>query len=270
MKPTLRQRWRKKILDWLRPGESERELLRLVKRAECIQSDEQRRMLVQAVEFHDTRVREIMTPRSHLKVIDVNISAKKLEQEILDATSTRLPVIDGDLDHVLGVVHLWDLFAARVRGESIILRELVRPCPKISELQRITGLISEMREGSHIAIVQDEFGGTAGLVTLSDLLEEIVGSIDEGTKEIDAGILPRSDGSYEVLALVHIEDLSKAINKQLPNGEYDTVGGLVTQHLGRIPLTGEKMSIAGVEITVLQADPRRVIRIKIKPLKKKV
>jgi len=269
MKQTLRQRWRMKILNWLRPGQTEHELLRLVKRAECIQSDEQRRMLIQAVEFHDTRVREIMTPRSHLKAIDVNISAQKLEQEILEATSTRLPVIDGDFDHIVGVVHLWDLFAAKVRGENIVLRDMVRPCPKISELQRVTGLISEMREGSHIAIVQDEFGGTAGLVTLSDLLEEIVGSIDEGTKEIDAGIMPRSDGSYEVLALVHVEDLSKTLNRKLPYGEYDTIGGLVTHHLGRIPMMGEKMTVAGVEITVLQADPRRVVRVKVKVLKKK-
>lgn len=267
MKQTWQQRLRSRLLNWLRPGQTEAELLHLVQRAECIQSDEQRRMLIQAVEFHDTRVREIMTPRSHINTIDINISPEKLDEEILNATSTRLPVTQGSLDNIMGVVHLWDLFAAKMRHEPIVLADLIRPCPKISELQRLAGMISSMREGSHIAVVQDEFGGTAGLVTLSDLLEEIVGSIDEDTHDVDGGIVPKQDGSFEVLALVHIEDLAKALNHPFPDGDYDTLGGLVTHHLGRIPHVGERHKITGLDMTILQADPRRVVQVGIKPHK---
>jgi len=256
---------RKKILHWLRPGKTEKELLRIVQRAEFIQSDEQRRMLVQAVDFHDTRVREIMTPRSHVTCIDISISDKDLEQVTLNARVTRLPVIDGDLDHVVGVVHLWDLFAKRIKNEPIVLKDLVRPCEKISELQRVAGLLSEMREGSHIAIVQDEFGGTAGVVTLSDLLEEIVGSIAEENRDEVSEIHCNEDGKFEVVARAHIEDLAEALGKSLPDGGYDTVGGLIVHELGRIPLRGERLNIVGLDIVILEADPRRVIRVLIKP-----
>jgi len=257
------EKLRKKIIVWLRPGKSEKELLSIVQRAEFIRSDEQRRMLVQAVEFHDTRVREIMTTRSHLHTIDLSISAADLEQEIMHATVTRLPVTDGDLDCIVGVVYLWDLFAERIKNKSIVLADFVRPCPKISELQRVTGLLSEMRESSHIAIVQDEFGGTAGLVTLSDLLEEIVGSIDEGIKEEEVGITRTADGDFEVWARVHIEELAEALQVEIAEGDFDTVAGLITSELGRIPLSNERLSVAGLDITILEAEPRRILRVKI-------
>ncbi len=257
---------RDKLITWLRPGKDEEELLKLVQRAECIQSDEQRKMLVQAVEFHDTRVREIMTPRSQIHAIDISISPEDLETEMLNATSTRLPVIDGNLDNIVGVVHLWDLFSIKIRGQAFSLRELVRPCTKISELQRVAGLLSEMREASHIAIVKDEFGGTAGLVTLSDLLEEIVGAIDEDTNEDDAGITRTEDGQFEVMANVHIEELAEALDRKLPEGDFDTVAGLITFELGRIPLIGETHKLAGLSVTILEASPRRIIRVRVHPL----
>jgi len=265
-KPTWRQRVRKKVLAWLRPGKSEAELLSFVQRAECIQSDEQRRMLVQAVEFHDTRVREIMTPRSVIKSIDISISIADLEQEIMQASVTRLPITNGDLDHIIGVVHLWDLFTAKINHQAIDLQELLRPCPKISELQRVAGLLSEMREGSHIAIVQDEFGGTAGLVTLSDLLEEIVGSIDEDNKEDNDEIIRLDNGSFEVLAKAHIEELGESMGITFPSGDFDTVGGLITSELGRIPLSGERVNVSGLNISIQEADPRRILRVLITPL----
>jgi len=259
-----RNKLRKKVLVWLRPGQNEEELLNIVQRAEFIRSDEQRRMLIQAVEFHDTRVREIMTPRSHLHTIDLSISSADLEHEIMNAKVTRLPVTNGDLDKVVGVVYLWDLFSARIRNQRIVLSKMLRPCPKISELQRVAGLLSEMREGSHIAIVQDEFGGTAGLVTLSDLLEEIVGSIDEDTNEEEAGITRTENGDLDVMARVHTEELAEALVVDLPEGDYDTVAGLITSELGRIPVAQEQVLIAGLKIMILEADPRRVIRVRIR------
>jgi putative hemolysin len=261
----LSKKLRQKMIASLRPGETEEELLSVVQNAACIRSDEQRRMLVQAVEFHDTRVREIMTPRSDITHIDIGISDADLEQEILSATVTRLPVVDGDLDHVVGVVHLWDLFAKKIKNEPIKLKDMVRPCQKVSELQRVAGLLSEMKEGSHIAIVQDEFGGTAGIVSLSDLLEEIVGAIAEDNKDEVAEIHQHEDGKLEVVARAHIEDLAEALGISIANDNFDTVAGLITHHLGRIPLKGERLDIAGLDIMILEADPRRVIRVMITP-----
>jgi len=258
-----RENIRRKMMVWLRPGKTPEELLAVVNRAECIQSEEQRKMLLQAVAFHDTRVREIMTPRSDIHALDISLSHDALEQEILKAKSARLPVTDGDLDHIIGVVHLWDLFSAKVRGETIELRDFIHSCPKISELQRVAGLVSEMREGSHIAVVQDEFGGTAGLVTLPDLLEEIVGSIDEGTSEDEAGITLLADGSFEVMARVHIEDLAAAIGMEFAEGDFNTVGGLITHELGRIPASQEQFSILGLDFIILEAEPKRIVRVKI-------
>ncbi|HID37263.1 MAG TPA: CBS domain-containing protein [Ghiorsea sp.] len=261
----IKEHLRTKLLHWLRPGESEEELLHIVQNAPFIRSDEQRRMLVQAVEFHDTRVREIMTPRSHVTCIDINISDAELEKEILNATVTRLPVVDGDLDHIIGVVHLWDLFAKRIKNETIILQDMLRPCQTISELQRVSGLLSEMKEGSHIAIVQDEFGGTAGIVTLSDLLEEIVGLIAEDHSEEASEIKQTEDGKFDVVARAHIEELAEAMGKDLPEGSFDTVAGLITHELGRIPLAGERVSVAGLDMLIVEADPRRIIRVLITP-----
>jgi len=261
------QEWlRQKLIERLKPGRTEDELIDLVNSAEAIKSDEQRRHMEQMVEFYDTRVREVMIPRSDIISVEINMSLDAVEKVMSESGVTRLPVIDGELDRVLGIIHVWDLFSARVKGESTSLGELIRPCPNVSELERVGGLLTEMREGSHIAIVLDEFGGTAGLVTLSDLLEEIVGSIDEGgDSEEDAEYHRTDNGALEVQARMHVEDLEELLEIELPEGDFDTVGGLIVTELGRIPVTGEQIEVAGLKVHVKEADPRRVIQILIKP-----
>ncbi len=264
------ERWkewlRRKLIERLRPGRNDKELLSLISRAEAIHSDEQRRYMERMVEFYDTRVREVMIPRSEIKSVEISMPLAEVEKVMSESGVTRLPVIDGELDRVLGVIHVWDLFSARVRGESPTLRELIRPCPNVSELERVSGLLSEMREGSHIAIVLDEFGGTAGLVTLSDLLEEIVGSIDEGGDADEGADFQRTEnGALEVQARMHVEELAELLELELPQGDFDTVGGLIVTELGRIPVRGEQINVAGLNIHVQDADPRRVIQILIKP-----
>jgi putative hemolysin len=261
------QEWlRSKLIERLRPGRTEEELLTLIGRAEAIKSDEQRRHMERMVEFYDTRVREVMTPRSDIMSVEIGMSLDEVEKTMSQCDVSRLPVIDGELDRVLGIIHVWDLFSARVKGQSVSLTELIRPCPNVSELERVAGLLSEMREGSHIAIVLDEFGGTAGLVTLSDLLGEIVGSIDEGgDSEEDAEFQRTENGALEVQARMHVEELEEQLETKLPEGDFDTVGGLIVTELGRIPVTGEQIKVAGLNIHVKEADPRRVIQILIKP-----
>lgn len=261
------QAWlRQKLIERLRPGRTEAELLELINRAEAIKSDEQRRHMEQMVEFYDTRVREVMIPRSDIMSVEIGMSLEEVEKAMSECDVSRLPVIDGELDRVLGIIHVWDLFSARVKGQSVTLAELIRPCPNVSELERVGGLLTEMREGSHIAIVLDEFGGTAGLVTLSDLLGEIVGSIDEGGDSDEEGEYHRTDnGALEVQARMHVEDLEELLEMELPEGDFDTVGGLIVTELGRIPVTGEQVEVAGLNIHVKEADPRRVIQVLIKP-----
>ena len=264
------QEWlRQKLLTRLRPGRNEDELISLIEKAEAIQSDEQRHQMESMVEFHDMRVREVMIPRSEIKSVEVNTPLSEVEQIMTESGVTRLPVIDGDLDRVLGVVHVWDLFTARVRNESPSLNELVRPCLKVSELQRVSGLLSEMRADSHMAIVLDEYGGTAGLVTISDLLGEIIGSIDEHGEATEGAEYRRTEnGALEVQARMHVEELGELLNRNLPEGDFDTVGGLIVTELGRIPVQGEQITILGLDIHIQKADPKRVIQIVIKPQEK--
>jgi len=261
------QEWlRQKMIERLRPGRTEEELLDLISRAEAIKSDEQRRHMERMVEFYDTRVREVMIPRSDIMSVEISTPLNEVEKVMSESGVTRLPVIDGELDRILGIIHVWDLFSARVQGKSASLGELIRPCPNVSELERVGGLLTEMREGSHIAIVLDEFGGTAGLVTLSDLLEEIVGSMDEGRdSDEDAEYQRTENGAWEVQARMHVEDLEELLGTEMPKGDFDTVGGLIVTELGRIPVTGEQIEVAGLNIHVKEADPRRVIQILIKP-----
>ncbi|NOR73304.1 MAG: CBS domain-containing protein [Mariprofundaceae bacterium] len=264
------QEWlRQKLLTRLRPGRNEDELLALIGKAEAIRSDEQRHQMESMVEFHDMRVREVMIPRSEIKAVEVHMKLSEVEQVMTESGVTRLPVIDGDLDRVLGVVHVWDLFSARVQNRSPSLNELIRPCLKVSELQRVSGLLSEMRADSHMAIVLDEYGGTAGLVTLSDLLGEIIGSMDERGEATEGAEYRRTEsGALEVQARMHVEELAELLARKLPEGDFDTVGGLIVTELGRIPVKGEQIIIDGLDIHVQEADPRRVVQILIKPQEK--
>jgi len=262
------ERFRKRLLARLRPGRDEAELLELIGNAEAVQSDEHRSMLENLVMFRDVRVRELMVPRSEIFALDRNMPLKTAVQAIAGTNFSKLPVYDGDLDHILGMIHAWDVFAASIRGEKKMLQEFLSPCLNTPETELVLGLLSRMkREGVHIAVVTDEYGGTGGLVTLSDLLTEIIGSMDEaGTSAHDESCVRQQDGSLLVHGRTHVEDLEEALGRKLPEGDFDTVGGLITSLCGRIPRRGEELELVGLSITVLEAEPRRVLRLRIAPL----
>jgi len=262
----LKHRIRKYLISTLRPGQSYKELLALIGRAEAIRSDEQRHMLEGIIELHDTRVREVMIPRSEIKAIDVSMPLSAVAKVISESRVTRLPVIDHDLDHILGVIHIWDLVDDQTHQAESTIKTLMRPTLTVSELEYIPGLLTEMRDSkNHIAVVLDEYGGTAGLVTLSDLLEEIVGSMDEGEKQ-DSSEYMHGEHGLEVQARMHVEGLEDLLDCKLPRGDFDTVGGLIITELGRIPVRGERILVGGLDIHIQEADPRRVVRILIKLL----
>ncbi|MBL4774928.1 MAG: CBS domain-containing protein [Mariprofundus sp.] len=264
----IAQRWlknmRQVMLERLRPGRDEPELLAILGRAEAVQSDAQRTMLEQLIEFHDTRVREVMIPRSAIHAVEAQDSLADIEQAMLQQGVSRLPVMNGDIDHVLGVVHVRDVVKARLAGQTPALTSLLHPCLRVLELEQVSGLLSEMREHScRIAIVLDEYGGTAGLITLSDLVREIIGEIGEDGEEEESELNALADGSFMVQARMHIEELAEGLDIALPQGDYDTVGGWLTARLGRIPQAGEQVKLAGLQIQIIEADPRRISKLRI-------
>ncbi|OIO71210.1 MAG: ion transporter [Zetaproteobacteria bacterium CG1_02_53_45] len=262
--------WRTSLIEHMRPGRDEAELLAVLGRAEAIQSDEQRSMFEQMIVFNDTRVREVMVPRSQIHTVTADTPLADVERSLIENGVSRLPVTEGDIDHILGVVHAQDVVAARINGNQVSLTSLMRPCLRVLELEQVSGLLSEMKEEScHIAMVLDEYGGTAGLVTLSDLLEEIVGEINEANEADSSEFYALTDGSYMVQASMHIEELSEELGVQLPQGDYDTVAGWIITRLGRIPKTGESVKLSGFQIHVLEADPRRISKVRLLRLEHK-
>jgi len=265
---SIMQHWlqtmRTVLIARLRPGRDEQELLSVLGRAEAVQSDAQRTMLEQLIEFHDTRVREVMVPRSDIHAVEAQDALAEVEAVMFTHGVNRVPVMDGDIDHVLGVVHVQDVVKARASGDNPALTTLLRPCLKVLELEQVSGLLSEMREHScRVAVVLDEYGGTAGLITLADLLVEIIGEIGEGGEEEESELDVLADGSYMVQARMHIEELAEGLNMSLPQGDYDTVGGWLTAHLGRIPQVGEQVNLEGLQVHVMDADPRRISKVRI-------
>ncbi|TLS66981.1 CBS domain-containing protein [Mariprofundus erugo] len=257
-------RLRTLLIEQLRPGRDEEELLAVLGRAVAVQSEEQRSMLEAIVHFHDTRVREVMIPRSEILSVPADASLADVERAMVENDVARMPVIDGDIDHVLGMVHVQDVIDARLKGESPSLASLLTPCLKVLELEQVSGLLSEMREHAcSFAIVLDEFGSTAGLVTLSDLVREIFGEIGEDGEDEEQECKPLPDGSYMVMARMHIEELSEALDAVLPEGDYDTVAGWLTSRLGRIPQAGEVVQLDGFRIHIIEADPRKVSKVRI-------
>jgi len=257
----LRTRWIKR----LRPGRDEGELLALIGRAEVVQSDDHRSMLESLVMFRDVRVRELMVPRSEIVALEASMPLKDAARKIADNGYSRLPVYADNLDNIKGVIYAWDVFSAEIEDNNQQLSSMTRPCLKVPESQLALGLLGRMKEqGIHLAMVMDEYGGTGGLVTLSDLLTEIVGSMNE-VGGIDERILGE-DGGYVVSGRLHVEDLEEVLELSLPKGDYDTVGGLVTSLCGRIPAQGECIEVAGLMVHVLAAEPRRVLKLHITPI----
>jgi len=179
-----------------------------------------------------------------------------------------MPAYAGDLDHISGIAYAKDVFIAARRGDRTPLRDILRPCLRVPESQRLLGLLSQMKHrSSHIAILLDEYGGTEGLVTLSDLLAEIVGPIEDADDAAaDGEWMQLGDGSYNIQTSMHIEELEHLLGVRLPEGDYDTVAGLILTLCGRIPVRGEQLTIAGLNLKVLEAEPKRLLKIHIEKL----
>ena len=213
-----------------------------------------------ALAASDTRVTDVMIPRAQMDVIDIDDPMSEIIPVVINAAHSRFPVVDGNRDKVLGILLAKDLLRIQTEA-SFDLRDWLRPAVFIPESKRLNVLLREFRVSrNHMAIVVNEYGGVAGLVTIEDVLEQIVGDIEDeyDFDEAHDNIRLDSTGRYRVKARTEIEDFNEAFTTAFSDDEFDTVGGLILRHLGRVPKRNEIIDIDGMRFQVLRADSRRL------------
>ncbi len=213
-----------------------------------------------ALQVSEMQVRDVMVPRAQMDVIHVDDTMEEIAAAVIDAAHSRFPAVGENRDDVLGIFMAKDLLRY-FAGREFDLRDMLRPAVFVPESKRLNVLLREFRVSrNHMAIVVDEYGGVAGLVTIEDVLEQIVGDIEDefDFDEVEDNIRLDHAGRYRVKATTEIEDFNAAFEKQFDDEEYDTVGGLVIRQLGRLPKRGEIVLIDGLRFQVLRADSRRV------------
>ena len=237
--------------------------------AEPIDADE-RLMLMNILKLNEIRVDDVMVPHADIVAVEVGASMEDLMSVFREASHSRLPVYSGTIDEVVGMVHIKDTPAFWSNAAEFKLRGLVRPCLFVPPSMRVMDLLQRMRKSRiHMAVVVDEFGGTDGLVTIEDLVEEIVGEIEDEHDQVEQPeLIDRPDGSLEADARYPLADLEAktglALLSEDDDEEVDTLGGLVVSMLGRVPLRGEVVTHpSGMRCEVLDADPRRVKRVRL-------
>ena len=231
-----------------------------------IDENEERKLLRSVVEFGDTLVHEVMTPRPDIVAVRSVSTIEELRSVFLEQQYSRIPVYRESLDEILGFVFVKDLVGFDGgASDQCVVDQLMRPAYLVPETKRVAELLKEFqRQQVQSAIVHDEYGGTAGLVTIEDLLEEIVGEIrDEYDVESDP-IVDEGAGSFLFAGTVGVDDLSERLNVEIERQGFETVGGYVLSRFGRVPRVGESISTDGVSVEVLEAEQRRVQRVRIR------
>ena len=227
-----------------------------------IESDE-RELIHSVFEFGDTVVREIMTPRVDLDSMPVKSDPADVVRVIVETGHSRIPLYDQTDDDILGVVHAKDLLGAMAQGRAVDLGKLLRPILKVPEGKGVRDLLGEMRAArTQMAVVQDEFGGTAGVVTIEDIVEELVGDIVDEYDPEESEVVD-VDGGWLVDGKTHLDDLNERIGSEFESDEFDTVGGFVFGQFGRQPQPGETIDLDRHRFTVTDTDGKRVQQLRI-------
>ncbi|HVT43343.1 MAG TPA: hemolysin family protein [Thermoanaerobaculia bacterium] len=225
--------------------------------------------LVQSiVDFGDRIARELMTPRVDMLAIEVGKSIEDLARLFSESKYSRIPVYEQNIDNIVGIIHIKDVFEALLKKGNKTLKELARPAYRVPETKKVFELLREFQvEHLQIAVVLDEFGGTAGLITIEDVIEEIVGEISDEHEDEEESILALEGGGYLINGHFRVERLEEIISAELhhEDDDYETVAGLIFTQMGRVPVVGDRVVKNGVVFEVDRADRKRIYRVRVMP-----
>ncbi|PXW81487.1 magnesium and cobalt transporter [Nitrosomonas sp. Nm84] len=226
-------------------------------------------MIEGVMQVSEMQARDIMVPRSQMDVVDINEKPEKFIPFAIEAAHSRFPVIAGSEDDIIGILLAKDLLRYYADPEEFNIRSMLRPAVFIPESKRLNVLLKDFRSNrNHMAIVVNEYGGVAGLVTIEDVLELIVGEIEDeyDFDEDEDNIVMESDGIYRVKAITEISSFNEELDANFANDDYDTIGGLVLNKFGRLPHRGESVTIDHFKFTVQRVDSRRLHMLKVEKI----
>jgi putative hemolysin len=247
----------------------ENEILSAVEEGEKegVVDEEERQMIERVIAFHDTQVGQIMTPRPEIFALEVGATLETVKARIAESGHSRIPVYQGKIDQIVGILYARDLLKfLGMPAEKFSIRESMRPAIFVPETKPLRDLLHDFRRQKvHIAIVSDEYGGTAGLVTIEDIFEELVGDVSDEHEPAELAMITRLDAlTADVDARVYIDELNRVLGLHLADDAgYDTLGGFISTQLGRIPEKGTSFEHGGAKFTILDAEPQKVNRVKI-------
>ncbi len=223
-------------------------------------------MVEGVLQVSEMQARDIMVPRAQMDVIDVNEPPDRFIPFVIDTAHSRFPVVGDNKDDVIGILLAKDLLRYYAGEEEFDVRDMLRPAVFIPESKPLNVLLREFRKSrNHIAIVVDEYGGVAGMITIEDVLEQIVGDIEDeyDFDEAEDNIVPEKRGMFRVKAITEIADFNEAFGSTFGDDEFDTIGGVVLKRFGRVPKRGEQVTIGQLNFRVLRADSRRIYLLQV-------
>ena len=217
------------------------------------------------LEFTDTTVKEIMVPRPDVVALDISMPRDVLVRKVIDEGYSRLPVYRESIDNIIGIIYSKDLLSLLEHRDLILLQDIIRPVFFVPESKKISQLLREFQQKkAHLAIVTDENGGTEGIITMEDIMEEIVGEIHDEYDEVSKAIEPAKDGSVIVDARLSVSDFNSQFVTDLPEApEYETLAGFVQKVLGRLPEIGESIAFQEFQFTILSKTARRIRQVRV-------
>ena len=226
-------------------------------------------MIEGVMQVSEMQARDIMVPRSQMDVVDISKKPEQFIPFVIEAAHSRFPVIEGSEDEIIGILLAKDLLRYYADPDEFNIRDMLRPAVFIPESKRLNVLLKDFRSNrNHMAIVVNEYGGVAGLVTIEDVLEQIVGDIEDeyDFDEEEANIVMEADGRYRVKAITEIDNFNEVLGANYSSEDYDTIGGLVLNKFGRLPVRNEAVVIGQFKFTVQRADSRRLHVLKVEKL----
>ena len=270
MQVNTKKKWLDRILDILKDSPKEKtDLLEILKNAvlDGLLDNESLKMIEGVFKVSEVQVRDIMIPRPHMTVVDISDQIDEIVKKVASSGHSRFPVIDDNRDEIIGVLLAKDLLKRFIKDDNddLDLHELLRPAIFIPESKRLNILLNEFKSSrNHIAIVIDEHGGVSGLVTIEDVIEEIVGEIDdEHDEKTESRIIAQNHDDYIVDALTTLDEFNSYFLSSFTDEDVETIGGYLINKFERVPLKGEVISISDLLFKVLSADSRTIKRIKV-------